>query len=176
MRELATAARIREFMRALGRRVPQPARVYFTGGATALLYGWRETTVDVDVRVVPELDALLQALPALKEHLRLNVELVSPEDFIPVPPGWEDRSPFIARAGSLDFYHFDLYAQALAKVERSHAQDLEDVREMVRRGLVDPGEALAYFRRIEPVLYRYPAVDPKAFRRRVEETFGRPAP
>lgn len=119
-----------------------------------------------------ELDALLQALPSLKEHLRLNVELASPEDFIPVPPGWEDRSPFIARAGQLDFYHFDLCAQALAKVERSHAQDLQDVREMVRRGLVDPDEALAYFRRIESVLYRYPAVDPKAFRRRVEEIFG----
>ncbi|MDQ7828028.1 MAG: hypothetical protein QN122_05460 [Armatimonadota bacterium] len=33
--------------------MPQPARVYFTGGATALLYGWRETTLDVDVKLVP---------------------------------------------------------------------------------------------------------------------------
>jgi 2-oxoglutarate ferredoxin oxidoreductase subunit alpha len=32
---------------------------------------------------------------------------------------------------------------------------------------------LAYFAEIERALYRYPAVDPRSFRRRVEEAFGR---
>jgi len=126
----------------------------------------------VDLKLLPEQDALLRAIPALKESLELNVELASPVDFIPVPPGWEDRSPFIDRLGRVSFHHFDLYAQALAKVERGHAQDVADVREMLRRGLVDPGRAREYFRRIEPELYRYPAIDPPAFRRAVEQTFG----
>lgn len=94
-------------------------------------------------------------------------------DFIPVPPGWEDRSLFVARQGRITFYHFGPYAQALAKVERGHTQDLADVEDMVRSGLVDPQQALEYFRRVEPELYRYPAVDPQTFRRAVEEVFGR---
>jgi hypothetical protein len=41
MRELADAERIRAFMRALAREASQPGRVLFTGGATAVLFGWR---------------------------------------------------------------------------------------------------------------------------------------
>jgi len=172
MRELADAARIRRFMRELGTTTDVAARVYFTGGATAVLFGWRDSTIDVDVKFVPELDVLFRAIPQLKESLHLNVELASPADFIPVRPGWEERSPYIASEGHLTFHHFDLYAQALAKVERGHAQDVEDVRAMVNRGLVDPAEARRYFDAIEPALYRYPAVDPPAFRRAVIELLG----
>jgi hypothetical protein len=70
------------------------------------------------------------------------------------------------------FRHFDLYAQGLAKTSRGHAQDLADVREMIRRRLVKPAEALEYFDAIEPQLYRYPALDAKTFRAAVEREFG----
>lgn len=171
MRALADADRIRAFMQALAEDARVEARVYFTGGATAVLLGWRASTIDVDVKLVPEHDALLRAIPPLKERLQLNVELASPVDFIPVAPGWEERSPFVARHGRLSYHHFDLYAQALAKVERGHAQDMADVREIVRRTLIAAPRALEYFQMIEPELYRYPAVDPAAFRRAVEATF-----
>jgi hypothetical protein len=171
MREVADADRIRRFMRRLGAEADVDTRVYFTGGATAVLLGWRPSTIDVDLRIVPENDRLLRAIPLLKDQLRINVELASPQDFIPVPPGWEERSLFIASEGKIAFYHFDPYAQALAKVERSHAQDLEDVEALVRTGLVDRRRALEYFQRIEPELYRYPAIDPRSFRRAAEEAF-----
>ena len=174
MRELAEAARIRQFMHALGAEVGAEARVYFTGGATAVLIGWRPSTIDVDVKFVPEHDEILRAIPRLKETLHLNVELASPADFIPVPPGWEDRSVFVEQVGRLAFYHFDFYAQALAKVERAHSQDLADVREMVARGLIQPKRALEYFGRLEPELYRYPAIHGPSFRSAVQETFGAP--
>ncbi|MGH7644697.1 MAG: DUF6036 family nucleotidyltransferase [Gemmatimonadales bacterium] len=172
MRGLADPARIRRFMNALAPEAREDGRVYFTGGATAVLSGWRSSTIDVDLKLVPEQDALLRAIPRLKEELRLNVELASPADFIPVPPGWENRSPFIARIGRLSFHHFDLYAQALAKVERGHAQDLADVRDMLRRAVIEAPHALEYFDRIEPQLHRYPALDPAAFRRAAEAAFG----
>lgn len=172
MRELADADRIRRFMHALGAEADAGTRVYFTGGATAVLFGWRQTTIDIDITIVPESDRLLRAIPHIKETLRANVELASPADFIPVPPGWEDRSRFIAQEGNAAFYHFDLYAQALAKVERGHAQDVEDVRMMIRMGLVEPQQARQYFERVAPELYRFPAVDPRAFRRAVEEIFA----
>lgn len=159
-------------MRGLGAEADKDGKAYFTGGATAVLIGWRSTTIDVDLKLVPESDRLLRALPRLKDELRVNVELVSPADFVPVPAGWEDRSLFVAREGRLGFYHFDPYSQALAKLERSHARDLEDVQAMRQRGLVDPVRALAYLEEIEPELYRYPAVDPRSFRSRVEEALG----
>jgi hypothetical protein len=173
MRELADADRIHRLMNELGRESGADARVYFTGGATAVLYGWRAATIDVDMKLVPELDSILRALPRLKELLQINVELASPGDFVPVPPGWEERSPFIAREGKINFHHFDLYAQALAKVERGHSQDLEDVRAMITRGLVETDRALGYFESIESELYRYPALDPDGFRQAVEEVFRR---
>jgi hypothetical protein len=37
--------------------------------------------------------------------------------------------------------------------------------------LIDPRRALEYFERIEPELYRFPAVDAPSFRRAVEATF-----
>jgi hypothetical protein len=172
MRELADAERIGRFMRELGAAADAEGACYLTGGATAVLVGWRRSTIDVDIRLVPETDGLLRAIQRIKEDVQINVELAAPDDFIPVPAGWEGRSVFVTREGRLSFYHFDPYSQALGKLERAHEQDLGDVVAMVERGLVDPGRALAYFEEIERELFRFPAVDPRAFRRRVEKAFG----
>jgi hypothetical protein len=171
VRPVADRERIQRLMTAFGRAARTDVQVHLVGGATAVLIGWRGTTIDVDLVMRPEDDALLRAIPALKEDLQINVELVSPADFIPIPPGWEERGTFVAQAGRVAFFHFDLYGQALAKVERGHRQDLEDVREMLARGLVEKRRALEYFLRIEPDLYRFPAIDPPSFRRAVEEAF-----
>src|SRR3954451_17500021 len=133
------------------------------------LLGWRATTIDVDLRLEPEQDDVLRALPRLKEELSINVELASPADFIPLPRAWRERSTLVEREGRLSFRPFDLYSQALAKLERGHARDLEDVREMLARGLVESGRLRACFAEIEPALYRFPAVDPADFRRSVDE-------
>src|ERR687888_2510183 len=173
MRELVDAQRITRFMQVLGREADEEANAYFTGGATAVLLGWRESTIDVDVLLVPENERALRALPSIKNELAINVELASPADFIPAPTGWQERSLFVGREGKLSFHHFDLYAQALAKLERAHQRDLEDVAAMLDRGLIDREQALEYFDQIEPELYRFPAIDPASFRRRVEETLRR---
>lgn len=173
MRRPVDEARIRAFLRAIGAEAKEETRLYFTGGVTAVLYGFRTTTVDLDIRIAPERDALLRAIPSLKESLQINVELASPPDFIPELPGWQDRSEFIAREGKVTFYHFDFYSQALSKLQRGHAKDVEDVRRMVAEGLVEPERALALFDAIEGELYRYPSIDPASFRRRVEAMFGR---
>lgn len=172
MRELADAARIERFMRELGRSARTEGRVYLAGGATAVLHGWRDSTIDVDIKLIPDSDELLREIPRLKSELDLNIELAAPSDFIPLPAGWEERSPLIRKEGKLSFHHFDPVAQALAKAERGHAQDLIDVRAMLESGLVDPVEARAQFARIEPELYRFPAIDPDSFQAAVVELFG----
>lgn len=174
MRALADAARIRRFLAALGAEADAEARLYLTGGATAVLHGWRSSTVDIDYLLVPETDRLLRAIPRLKEELHVNVEPACPAHFIPPLPGWEERSRFVCREGRLTVLHYDPYAQALAKVERGHRKDLDDVRALVSEGLVEPARARELFSRIEPELYRYPAIDPGEFRRQVDAAFPPP--
>lgn len=169
MRRLTDAARLHEFMRLLGRRTRAAGRVYLVGGACAILCNWRDTTIDVDIELDPGLDLLLREIPAIKEDLQVNVELASPAHFIPELPGWRDRSPFVIREGTIDFHHYDFYAQALSKIERGHARDVADVREMAARGLIEPVRLVEFFDLIAPQLYRYPAVDSASFRRAVEQ-------
>jgi hypothetical protein len=169
MRPPVDAARLRDLAEALGATPGPPVRLYLTGGATALIEGWRATTVDVDVRFEPEDEAMLRALPALKERLAINIELASPPDFVPELPGWIERSPFLYYAGRLAVHHFDPYSQALSKVERGFTQDLEDVRQMVARGLVDPVRLRELFADVREQLYRYPSIDPKALERNLEQ-------
>lgn len=169
MRAQVDQPRLLEFLRTLGRASRQPGRLYLTGGASAVLVGWRTSTIDIDVTLSASLQPLLNEIPALKERLSINVELASPADFIPELPGWEERSVFVVREGMVDIFHYDFYAQALSKLERGHAKDLDDVAAMRREGLVDPEQLLTLLIRIEPELYRYPAVDAPTFRRAVEQ-------
>lgn len=101
MRQPLTADRLQEFMKALATEARTPGRVYLVGGASAVLLGWRNSTIDVDLKLNPETDEILRSLSPLKERLQINIELASPEDFIPVVPGWEDRSQFIQQQGKL---------------------------------------------------------------------------
>jgi hypothetical protein len=162
--------RLRELARRLGHVARRPTRIYLTGGATAVLEGWRGSTADVDLRFEPDTDELLRELPGLKESLGVNIELTSPPDFIPELPGWRERSPLVFREGNVDVHHFDFYSQALAKIERGFGQDLDDVGRMIESGLVEPVRLSELYEAIEPELYRYPAIDPAVFRRRVEAT------
>jgi len=173
MRRLVDIQRLRAFFRALGQEARGESRVYLTGGASALLFEWRQSTIDVDLKIEPERDEVLRAIPQLKDQLELNVELASPGDFIPELPAWRERSPFIVREGSLFFHHYDFYAQALSKLERRHARDLDDVLQMHAHGLIDPPRLRDFFAAIEPNLYRYPAVNPRAFRAAVDEWAAR---
>ena len=58
--------------------------------------------------------------------------------------------------------------QALAKLERGHAQDLQDVTSLLRGGYVSVDGLRNRFALIESGLVRYPAIDPPQFKRKVE--------
>jgi hypothetical protein len=156
MEELAAAAR-------------SPGKVYFTGGATALLLGFREQTIDIDLKLEPEPAGAFEAIAILKNRLDLNVELAAPDDFIPAAGDWRERSRHIAVIGPVEFFHYDFSLQALAKLVRGHTQDLADVASFVRGGYVTPEELQSRFAQIEPGLLRYPAVDPQQFKKKVDD-------
>lgn len=174
MRGDTNRLKIERLMDALGTAGLGPGRIYFTGGATAVLFGWRDMTVDVDFKLDPEPPGIFAALPKMKNDLDVNLELASPDQFVPALPGWRERSLFIALRGQIEFYHYDLYGQALSKVERFHARDQIDIRKMFQEGLVEKARLWELFQRVEPDLIRYPAIEPKALRARLERLIGEP--
>lgn len=54
MREETDRPKLERFMAALGASVRGEGRIYLTGGATALLIGWRNSTIDIDIKPDPE--------------------------------------------------------------------------------------------------------------------------
>lgn len=167
MRDKLSREKLDRFLHALASATDQTTRIYLTGGATALILGWRETTIDVDVKIEPENDQILRAISSLKDELNINVELVSPSDFIPEIPGWDSRSKFIMQDGKVSVYHYDFYAQALSKIERFHERDVFDVTEMLRRRIIDPERLKQLFDSIEPLLFRFPSISTMAFKKKL---------
>ncbi|MDB2346832.1 hypothetical protein N9V84_02945 [Verrucomicrobiales bacterium] len=163
MRSPADKNKIELFMEQFGKKLKGEGRIYLTGGATALLHGWRSSTIDVDIKAAPEPPRYFETIAEIKESLDLNVELASPDQFIPELPGWESRSLFIGRHGKVDFYHYDLYSQALAKLERGHERDLMDVEAMEARQLIRKERLWELFEAIESSLIRFPALTPSKF-------------
>jgi len=157
----------------LAASVRGPGNIYFRGGATALLLGFREQTIDVDIKLDPEPEGVFEAIAQLKNRLDLNIELASPDDFIPATSDWREKSLIVASIGKVQFFHYDLTLQALAKLERNHEQDVEDVRNLVRGGYVTAEELSRKFARIEPQLLRYPAINAKDFRKKVDDFLKR---
>lgn len=169
VRAPADPAKVRRLLRELGRRARGPGRIYLIGGATALLEGWRSATVDVDLKLDPEPPGTFEAIRQLKDELDLNVELVSPDQFLPLLPDWRERSAFVEKHGQVEFFHYDFRAQALTKLARGYERDLGDVRAMLGRGLVSRDDLVEALDTIRPDLIRYPALDAEAFERRVRE-------
>ena len=164
--------KVQEFLQFLGAHT-RGGQVYLTGGACAVLLGWRDLTVDVDLKLDPEPEGAFGCIARAKERFDMNVELAAPDNFIPPLPGWRERSEFIARHGTTDFYHYDFHAQALAKIARDLGPDRADVEAMHKLGLIRPDSLAALFETIEPALERYPAIDPGRLREKVETALAR---
>jgi hypothetical protein len=172
MRPPVDADRIRALAAFLAERTTADVTIYVTGGATAVLEGWRASTIDVDLRVEPDDDDLLRALVIAKRELDINVELVSPSDFVPELPGWRDRSPFVLRDRDVTVRHMDFYSQALAKISRGINSDADDVRAMLRNGLIERDRARELFRDAVELLFRYPALDADDLRAKIDRALG----
>ena len=169
MRRKVTVQSLRQFMEQLAAAARTPGKIYFTGGATALLLGFREQTIDIDIKMDPEPEGTFEAIARLKNSLDVNVELASPDDFIPATRDWRERSTHIASIGKVEFFHYDFALQALAKLERGYEQDLQDVASFLHNGQVTLDELKSRFKEIEPDLLRYPAVDPLQFQKKIED-------
>ncbi len=172
MRPSVDTPRLRAFLELLSRAAREPTRLYLTGGASQLLRGLRDSTLDIDLTFEPESDELLRSMVSLKETLNVNVEIVSPVHFVPPLPGWRDRCELVMQIGKLAVLHFDPYTQTLSKLERGHVRDMQDIQALVAERIVDPVRLRALFAAVRSELFRYPAIDPKSLFTAVDRLAG----
>ncbi|MDH4036398.1 MAG: hypothetical protein OEX18_03165 [Candidatus Krumholzibacteria bacterium] len=169
MREELTRERLVLLMKELARCAPRRGsyQVYLVGGGTAVYLGWRRASIDADL--FSEQERVFRDIQAIKERLDMNVEFARPEDFVPPLKGTADRHVFIDTIGAIGFYHYDPYAQVLSKVVRGFQRDLDDAREFVRHGLVDPPKFRALVAAIPDSAYaRYPSLSRAGVERSVD--------
>jgi hypothetical protein len=170
MRDRLTRESLRGLMRELARSA-RPGRhygIYLVGGATAVLQGWRESSLDADLSATD--DEIFRDVQAVKERLRLNIELVRPEDFVPPLEGSAQRHVFIETVGAVSFFHYDPYAQLLSKIVRGFERDIVDARAFIHAGMID----VRRFRELvwaipDAAWSKYPRYSPAAVRDAVEE-------
>ena len=110
VRNELTRDRLRVLMREIATSAPpgDAYRVYLVGGGTAVLAGWRRSSVDVDL--FSDQEEVFRDIQRIKERLRINIEFARPEHFVPGLPGSELRHVFIETNGPVSFYHYDPYA------------------------------------------------------------------
>ncbi len=173
MRPNVDSEKIERLMQVLGREAQGSGCIYFTGGASALLIGWRSSTVDIDIRLDPEPPGIFQAIAKIKQELNINIELASPQDFLPPLPGWRDRSIFIGKYGQISFYHYDFTAQAISKLSRGYNRDINDVQAMYEQKLFSLEKLRDCFKAIESELIRFPSLNPELLRNKIEQFIKR---
>jgi hypothetical protein len=171
-RQSVDRQRIEHFLRQLGERFSKPGRIYLVGGTSIVYEGMRQQTLDIDLTF--EIDneyhhLFIEVVRDLKESLSLNIEEVSPADFIPLPSGHRERGEFINRYGQLDVFHFDLYSVALSKIARGTAEDFADVLSLLKTSRLEMEKLTQYF---EEILSDFAATtlkrDPIEFRQKFE--------
>jgi hypothetical protein len=161
-------------MKAIARSAPRRGsyRVFFVGGGTAVLMGWRASTIDVDLYT--DNDAIFRNVQGLKEELQLSIDFVRPEDFVPPLAGSSDRHVLIEVIGKVSFYHYDPYAQLLSKVVRGFSRDMQDARSFLASGMVDATRFRSLVRGIPNAAFaKYPSVSRQAVLGAVDEFLAR---
>jgi len=152
-REPVDRQRIERFLVELGKRFRRPGKLFLVGGTTMVYEGFRAQTLDIDLTFDIQAEDhadFVRTVRALKDELDLNVEEVSPGDFIPLPPGYAHRAQFIGRYGQLEVFHFDPYSTALSKIERGTEEDFADVLALLRSGWIEADQLRSLFQRIFP--------------------------
>jgi hypothetical protein len=163
--ESITSVALQKFLHRLGETYPSPGEFYLLGGSALCLLGSPRETLDVDYTFeinADQADAFQSTLERLGDELKLDLESVPLDEFIPLPSESRQRRRFVGRFGLLDVYIFDLYSIALSKIARGFEADIDDVLFMLQQELILFPELEIHYREILPLAGRFD-IDPKEF-------------
>ena len=173
VRNELTREQLRALMREIARVAPRRKgafRVYLVGGGTAVYCGWRAASIDADL--YSDREEVFHDIQGIKERLNVNVEFARPEHFVPPLVGTDGRHVLIEAIPPVTFYHYDPYAQALAKIVRGFERDLDDARHFVDSGMIEESRLRELVGKIpEAEFARYPNLSRAAVTAAVEDFF-----
>ena len=132
---------IQSILQILGERVLPASRLILIGGGALALLGSPRLTIDIDFigdDVHPsELDKVIMQVA---KELKLYIEPVPLERFIPLPSGSNERNIRIGQFGNLEVYIADPYSIALSKLDRGLDTDLDDIVFLIQQNHVTVDE------------------------------------
>ena len=156
---------ITQALQTLGKQIRSSGTVYLFGGTALILQGIRAgSTQDLDLWSYDNFSEVDQGVQYLKRH-QVSVDFIDPETFLPLPPGWEQRSAFAGQYGSLIVRYLDPYTIALTKISRNQSQDRLDIQGLATQGLIQRDELIRLYQTIAPLVGsgRYGRLDPAVF-------------
>lgn len=135
------SSQIQSILEMLGKRVPASSRLLLLGGSALILLGSQRPTIDIDFigdDVSPsEFDiAIMQAA----KELKIFIEPVPIERFIPLPAGSDGRKIRIGKYGNMEVYVADPYSIALSKLDRGFDTDFDDILFLIQNKHVEMKE------------------------------------
>jgi len=132
---------IQSVLNTLGEQVPPASQLILIGGGALALLGSPRLTIDIDFigdDVHP--NELHRTLIQIARELKVLVEPVPLDRFIPLPEGSDRRNIRIGQFGNLEVYVADPYSIALSKLDRGFDTDLADIVFLVQNDFVDMQE------------------------------------
>ena len=128
---------ILNILQMLGERVPPSSRLVLVGGSALALLGSPRPTIDIDFigdDIHPS--QLHKKIMQTAKELKIYVEPVPIDRFVPLPTGSKERNIRIGQFGNLEVYVADPYSMALTKLDRGFDTDFDDLVFLIRQGYV----------------------------------------
>jgi hypothetical protein len=160
---------LNEFLRRLGSCYRHSGTLYLVGGSSLILLAAKTSTFDIDIKIAVPVEnqpELISCLRRISQEMGIPIEQASPDEFLPLPAGYQNRHRHIGRFGNLEVFHFDFYSVALAKLHRGNEKDFSDVRNMLRAAVIELDTLQSQFDEILPCTAAFGLhTDPDSFAR-----------
>ena len=143
-------------LQALGTRVQPNSQLVLVGGGALALLGSPRLTIDIDfvgddVHPAPLHKTIMQ----IAREMKIHVEPVPLDRFIPLPKDSEERVVRIGQFGNLEVFVADPYSIALSKLDRGLDTDFDDLVFLVQNNYVDIRELENMLREALPHSRKY---------------------
>jgi len=124
-----TTEDILTFLVQLGNYYKEPATLYLIGGSALCLMGNPRRTMDIDFSLasLESNQPLLDSMMTVADKMEIELEVITIEEFVPVPADAFQRHQFVEKFGNISLFIYDPYTIALSKLARGLETDIQDV-------------------------------------------------
>ncbi|MCJ7657866.1 MAG: DUF6036 family nucleotidyltransferase [Anaerolineales bacterium] len=150
---------IRNFLNHLSQIYTQPVKLYLLGGSALCFLGSPRRTVDIDCVVDNSTKEFKDTVEAVANKLQVEVEIISIDEFIPLPPNNTERHQNVEKFGRIEVYIYDPYSIALSKLARGFDTDIQDVLFLLQNGIIKLDTLTKFVQNAIPLAWDYD-IDP----------------